>query len=244
MIRFNKRLNKRLNQRGQAGFITRLLLLALVGAIGAWGYMVSQSFETFQEFLTENKELKAALTRLTDENLIGYAKVVRQEENDGKLMTTLVFYQTSRENPDARVMEGEFTIEGDVAHFDALVVKFDDQMVLDNKARSIYLWRRIYSDYMPPSEGYPLAKEGEEPARYDDMLGEQTFWDKILLKKDYSQQFWASIWELANDTEKLKDFGITAVYGNAVYTKLEPGQVYQFKINDSGQIYPEAVKGF
>jgi hypothetical protein len=244
MVRHHKRLNKPLNQKRQAGFIVRLLLLALVLVIGVWGYMVSQSIETFQEFLTENKELKAALTRLTDENLIGYAKVVSQEEKDGKLMTTLVFYQTARDNPDARVMEGEFTLEGDVAHFDALVVKFDDKMVLDGQARSIYLWRRIYGDYLPPNEGFQLAKEGEEPTRYDDLLGEQNFWDKMLLKKDYSQQFWTSIWDLANDGDKLKEAGISAVYGNAVYTKLKLGQVYQFKINESGQIYPEVIKDF
>ncbi|MEZ5590383.1 MAG: hypothetical protein R3F53_06625 [Gammaproteobacteria bacterium] len=234
----------RLNMQRQGGFITRLLLLALVLAIGFWGYTVSRSVETFHEFLTENKQLKEALTRLTDENLIGYAKVVKQEQADDKLMTTLVFYQAARNDPDSRVLEGEFTIEGDIAHFDALVVKFDNQMVMDNKARSIYLWRRIYGDYMPPSEGFPLAEEGKEPARYDDLLGEQTFWDKIMLKKDYSEEFWRAIWGLANDTDKLKEFGITAVYGNAVYTKLEPGKLYQFKINDAGQIYPEVVKDF
>ena len=222
----------------------RLLLLALVLAIGFWGYTVSRSVETFHEFLTENKQLKEALTRLTNENLIGYAKVVKQEESDGNLMTTLVFYQTARNNPDARIMEGEFTIQGDIAHFDALVVKFDDKMVLDNKARSIYLWRRIYSDYIPPSEGYLLAQENKEPAQYEDLLGEQTLWDKLMLKKDYSDEFWAAIWDLANDTDKLKEYGINAVYGNAIYTKLAPGQLYQFKINDAGQIYPEVVKDF
>lgn len=162
-----------INRHHQQGFITRLLLLALVLAIGFWGYTVSQSVGTFREFLTENKQLKEAISRLTVENLIGYAKVIKQEEQEGKLMTTLVFYQTARDNPDARVLEGEFTIEGDVVHFDALIVKFDDQMVLDNKARSIYLWRRIYDEYTPAREGHQLQSEGAEPARYNDLTGEQ-----------------------------------------------------------------------
>ena len=234
----------RLHTQKQRGFITRLLLLALVIAIGFWGYTVSRSVETFNQFLSENKELKEAITRLTDENLIGYAKVIKQEEENGQLMTTLVFYQTGRDNPDARVMEGEMTIQGDIAHFDALVVKFDDQMVLDDKARSIYLWRRMYDEYTPASQGVTLNQEGKEPARYSDLIGEQTFWDKIMLKKDHSEEFWASIWDLANDTDQLKDYGITAVYGNAVYTKLIPGKLYQFKINDAGQIYPEVAKEF
>lgn len=228
----------------QQGFITRILLLALVIAIAFWGYTVSRSVETFSEFLSENKELKQAITRLTDQQLIAYAKVIKQEEQDGQLTTTLVFYQTGRDNPDARAMQGEVNIKGDIAHFDALVVKFGDQMVLDDKARSIYLWRRIYDEYTPAREGIPIDEEGKEPARYDDLIGEQNFWDKIMLKKDYSEEFWKNIWNLANDTDKLKEYGITAIYGNAIYTKLVPGQIYQFKINDSGQIYPEVTKSF
>lgn len=228
-------------RRQQSGFIFRFLLLILIVVIGLWGYSVYKASETFQEFLSENKELKEAITRLTEENQIGYAKVIKQEQVNGKPVTTLVFYQTKRDDPDSRIFEGEYTIEGDVAHFDALVVKFNDQMVLDQGQRSIFLWRRIYGEYMTPQQGFMLEQDGTEPARYSAMMGEQTLWDKVLLKKDYAKDFWSAVWDLANDTDSLKEHGITAVYGNAVYTKLEVGKIYQFKINDAGQIYPEVI---
>ena len=53
--------------------------------------------------------------------------------------------------------------------------------------------------------------------------------------------FWPEIWELSNDPDRLKDAGIQAIYGNAVYKKLRPGLIYVFKISPSGQLYPEVV---
>lgn len=225
----------------QRGF-GKLLLLVLLVVLGVWGFAVYRSAETFQQFLSENKELKAAITRLTQENQIGYAKVVEQTEQNGHTRTKLVFYQTDRDDSSQRVLEGEYTVDGDVVHFDSLVVKFDDQMVLDGKQRSVYLWRRIYGDDTAPSQGQPIEQPGEEPARYRDLLPDPNLWDKLLLKKDYSSRFWEAIWQLANDTEALKQYGIRAVYGNAVYTRLIPGKIYRFKINEAGQIYPEVVE--
>jgi len=34
---------------------------------------------------------------------------------------------------------------------------------------------------------------------------------------------------------------VTAVFGNAIYTKMEPGRVYVFKIGATGQIYPDVL---
>ena len=178
---------------------------------------------------------------MTQENQIGYAKVIRQERRNDNLFTTLVFYQTDRDDPLRRIFEGEYTIEGDVAHFDALIVKFDNAMVMGDQERSIYLWRRVYGEHMTPNEGFAIEQDGSAPARYQELLGEQNIVDKLLLKKDYAQQFWGSIWELANDREKLQEYGISAVYGNVNYVKLEPGLIYRFNITNSGQIYPEVI---
>jgi hypothetical protein len=46
---------------------------------------------------------------------------------------------------------------------------------------------------------------------------------------------------LANDVEKLQQYGITAVYGNVVYSQLKEGLIYVFKISATGQLSPEIV---
>jgi hypothetical protein len=188
---------------------------------------------TIHELLTENKHLKQAITNLTYEDQIGYAKVIAQEPNGGKILTTLKFIETARDDKLKTVLEKEYTIEGDIVYFDALIVKFGDKMVMDGKTKALYLWRRVYSNKMAPEQGFAVEEPGAEPQRYGDLL-------KVLPIKQ-KQLFWTHIWDLANDPDKLKEHDIEAIYGNAVYSKLKKGLIYVFKISPSGQVYPEVV---
>ncbi|MGB7951575.1 MAG: hypothetical protein WCH75_28150 [Candidatus Binatia bacterium] len=213
-------------------FVKAVIILAFitVGIIAVTGYF---GVKTITELLTENKQLKESLARLTEEDQIGYAKVVKQERKDGGLETTLKFVETARDDKSKRILEKEYTIDGDVVHFDALIVKFSSQLIIDGKERSLYLWRRVYGENMAPNTGYPIEETGQEPIRYKGLL------EKLRLKDQ--RTFWNAIWELSNDPQKLKQVGVQAIYGNAIYSKLRPGIIYVFKISNSGQVYPETV---
>lgn len=211
---------------------TVFVLLALVAFIIAAGTLFYGT-KTIHDLLGENKKLKQSLTMLTHEDQIGYAKVIRQETRAGKLYTTVRFVETARDNRLNTVLEKEYEIEGDTVHFDALIVTFSDQAVMDGKERSLYLWRRVYGENMSPAEGLAIEEEGTAPARYSDLLGR--------LRLSERKIFWSTIWDLANDPEALQHHGIKAIYGNAVYKKLRPGLIYVFKISVSGQVYPETV---
>jgi len=187
--------------------------------------------KTIHQLLTENRQLKTAITNLTDEDQIGYAKVLGQHQQDGKLFTTIRFVETDRDDNLKRVLEKDYLVEGDIVHFDALVVKFGRQMVMDGEQKALYLWRRVYGEKTAPEDGLTIEQPGREPQRYRDML-------KLLGKSD-RELFWQNIWELANDPEKLRRYGIEAVYGNVVYSRLTEGRVYIFKISPAGQVYPE-----
>ena len=209
--------------------------VSLAGLVigGVLGFAFLKTGLTIEALLTENKELKRAIENLTTEEQIGYAKVISQSEINGKRFTTLKFAETSREDPLEIVFESEFTMEGDVVHFDALIVKFSDEFVQDGKGRSLYLWRRVYGEYMPPSGGFPIEVHGREPERYRGLLS--------ALPMKHRELFWSEIWDLAHDKSALKKYGITAVFGNAVYTQLRPGLIYVFKISATGQVYPEII---
>lgn len=204
-----------------------LIVLALIGGTFFYGA------KTVNDLLAGNKKLKQAIASLTHEDQIGFAKVLKQETRDGRLYTTIRFVETARGDMLKKVLEKEYEIEGDVVHFDALIVTFDDQMVMDGKARSLYLWRRVYGENMSPSEGFDIEVPGSEPARYAELLRE--------LKLPEQKMFWDAVWELANDPEALSDHGIKAIYGNAVYKRLRPGLIYVFKIGNDGHVYPETV---
>ena len=213
-----------------------LPLIIIVAAIAGMAYLGRTPYKaiaTIQELLAENKELKQAITNLSREDQIGYAKVVGTEMKDGELFTTIKFVETARDNKLNKILEKEYTIAGDIIHFDALIVKFGSKMVMDGRTRALYLWRRVYGEKMTPAEGFAIEEPGAEPQRYKDMLE--------ALPIEHRKMFWSEIWELANDTEKLTEYDIDAIYGNAVYWKLREGLIYVFKINSSGQVYPEIV---
>jgi hypothetical protein len=189
--------------------------------------------KTIYELLAENKQLKQAITNLTQEEQIGYAKVIDQQIKDGQLFTTVRFVETARDDKLKKILEKDYTIEGDVIHFDALIVKFGDKMVMDGRARALYLWRRVYGEKMTPENGFAIEDPGKEPQRYNDLLQALPVREKDV--------FWSGIWSLANDPEKLKEYDIRAIYGNVVYSRLTKGLIYVFKISSVGQVYPEVV---
>jgi len=188
---------------------------------------------TIHELLAENKHLKQAITNLTHEDQIGYAKVISQEYSGGKLFTTIRFVETARDNKLKKVLEKDYTIEGDIIHFDALIVKFGNKMVMDGKEKGLYLWRRVYGEKTAPEDGFAIEEAGAQPARYDDILA--------LLSEKQQELFWSNIWDLANNPDKLREYDIKAIYGNVVYSRLRKGLIYVFKISSVGQVYPEVV---
>lgn len=189
--------------------------------------------KSIHDLLSENKKLKQAIVTLTQEDQIGYAKVLKQETRDGKLYSTVRFVETARGNPLETVLQKEYEIEGDIVHFDALIVTFSSQAVIDGKERALYLWRRVYGDTQAPAAGFAIEEQGVEPARYAGLLSRLRMRDQ--------KTFWSAIWDLANDPEALQQHGIKTIYGNAVYKKLKPGLIYVFKISPTGQLIPETV---
>ncbi len=188
---------------------------------------------TIHELLTENKQLKQAITNLTDEDQIGYAKVISQRDEDGRLRTTIRFVETARNDKTRKILQKEYTVEGDVVHFDALIVTFGDRMVMDGKSRALYIWRRIYGERMAPGDGFLIEEPGAEPKRYAGLLQ--------MLPAEHRQLFWTHIWDLANDPEQLRAHDIKAIYGSVIYHKLQEGLIYVFKISPMGHLYPEVV---
>jgi hypothetical protein len=229
---------EKLKIRRVAFYIMSLACLAAIAYIGhGWFYGAA----TIRELLTENKQLKKAITNLTLEDQIGYAKVISQwrepsqsgEKRDGKLFTNIKFVETARDDKLKKVLEKSYTVEGDIVHFDALVVRFGDKMVMDGKEKALYIWRRVYGENTAPENGQMIEESGKEPQRYKDLLK--------LLPENQRNLFWTNIWELANNSDKLKEYDIKAVYGNVVYSKLRRGLIYVFKISPTGQLYPETV---
>ena len=213
-----------------------LVLIPVLVFVAVFAYLARGFYYgamTIHQLLTENRQLKQAVTNLTQEDQIGYAKVVRQQVTDGQLLTTVKFVETARDDKTKRILEKEFTIEGDIIHFDALIVRFGDKMVMDGKTRALYLWRRVYGEKTAPEKAFAIEEPGAEPVRYAELL-------KVLPPRQRGM-FWSNIWDLANDPERLKQYDIKAIYGNVVYSRLRKDLIYVFEISSTGQVYPKVV---
>ncbi|MGZ0654422.1 hypothetical protein ACWPKO_17705 [Coraliomargarita sp. W4R53] len=213
------------------GTLVGLTALTVAAVLGLSFYFSSS---TIHSLLTENHELNRAISNLTQEEQIGFATVISQNTDAlGQVSTVLKFVQTAAGSPKEIVNEQVYVLQGDVVHFDALIVKFSDAYVREGKERALYLWRRIYDEQTPPEQGQAIEVPESAPERYYAIT-------KSLKLKDRNV-FWQAIWSLANDPKQLSEYGITAVFGNAIYTKVKPNKVYLFKIGATGQIYPEVL---
>jgi len=224
------------NQRG--GIIISLLVisalaLSLYGNREIFSYLLSKPA---YELINENKELKRAISNLTQESQIGYAKVIEQTIRDGKMYTRLRFIETDRHDPYKKILEKEYEIEGSVVHFDAIIIKFFNQMVMDGKEKSLYIWKRIYGEKINPENGFSIETEGKEPERYADIFNK--------LSIDARDKFWEKLWSLSDNPDQLREQGIKAIFGTVVYKRLRPNLIYVFKISNSGELYPETVPDF
>ena len=209
-----------------------LVLLAVVGAGGFfWHHFATD--RTIEELLVENEDLKAAINNLSQEDQIGYAKVLSQETRDGQLFTKILFVEADPEDFTKQILRKEYEIQGAVVHFDTLIVTFDGELVKDGKERAMYLWRRIYGEKQPPEQGFPIETAGQPSPRYAQLC------EKLSIEE--SQLFWDEIWQLSNNSKRLEKLGIKAVYGNAVYHQLKPGLIYIFKVSSTGSLYPEII---
>jgi cell division protein FtsB len=65
--------------------------------------------KTIHELLSENKHLKQAITNLTSEEQIGYAKVIAQETTNEQLLTTIKFVETARDDKLKTILEKEYS---------------------------------------------------------------------------------------------------------------------------------------
>ena len=220
--------------KSNSRWIGLLIALAVLLTAGIVGISLYHSSASIHELLTENHRLKQAVRNLAWEEQIGYACLQSQSYNEfGELQSVIRFVQTAAEDPQTIVSEQLLTVRGEVVHFDALIVKFGNAYVQDGSERALYLWRRIYGEHTSPADGAAIEIPGTAPERYYSIT------ESLQLK--HRDVFWEAIWALANDRSRLKEHGVTAVFGNAIYTRMQAGKVYLFKISSTGQIYPEIV---
>lgn len=216
------------------------LLFAAGGALLAW-WLLSPSGDPKDK--ARITELEGTVTRLEGEiakrevqlkylrqrrRVARVDQVVQtpEPESQGGAITSFRFQETDEAGKPLGAPQS-FSIRGDIAYFEALVVKFDDEFVERNdllKGSSLLLFRRIFGEHQAPADGFPLDAVGQRPPGYegDDAAGGAFYAD-----------LWSRFWEYSLDPEVARQAGVRAMHGEAPFVKLAPGKAYEIDLRSS-----------
>ncbi len=197
-----------------------ILLLAAAGGIWSASWWQGRAREAALRKVIERIEARSPVGRLRHAGTRG-----------GK---TLVAFREI--GPDGTSLpERTFEIDGDVIYVDALVVKFTDPHVEAGDAlrgKSIHLFRRLFGERQKPADGHPLTRSGAVPDAYrtEDVPDR------------FEREIWENFWRYANDPALAQSHGIETAFGEAVYTRVVRGNVYQLEIQHNGGILLKTVR--
>src|ERR1700722_8062167 len=111
--------------------LAKIIALGILVIAGSFGIVYYRNHNSaalqIEQLEQERNELQQFVQRLTSERRIARVLVTDQKQVGGALQTTLMFTEFSRDGPDLPVKE--FTIQGNEVHIDALVIKFDHDLV-------------------------------------------------------------------------------------------------------------------
>lgn len=177
-------------------------------------------------------QLNVSLSLLKVDKRVAQITVIRQQKDQmGRVQTEFAFQELDTEgNP--LYAPRNFQIEGDLLYVDFWVVKFEDKFVeiaeLD-RSTSICLFRRLFGEFQEPHDGFTLDAVGSRPLAYGSRR-----------PSEFELQLWGEFWTIASDRRRAAELGIRAAHGEAVSTRLQPGQMYrvQLRASDGLSIVP------
>jgi hypothetical protein len=202
-----------------------LLTLLLTGAAAlGWTLFVLQLGR--DDVARENSRLRETLARLGTEFRVADVHVLDQSGPRGRdRRTTFSFTRYARDG--SALPPSTFTVAGDIAYFDALVLKFDDAFVGSAdplRGRSLHLFRRVFGEFQAPADGFPLDAGSPDGVPEAMRLGLGSFEEKL----------WKRFWDYAANPELAASDGVRVAQGEAVYTRLEKGMSYRLTIEADG----------
>jgi len=224
--------------------IAALIVLGGITLVGYWQYTANQQVRTIAELKELKSQLEAQVAarqamiqRLSRSRRLAHVRIGEQPTNgDGTIAsTTLEFIEL--DDGGAEIDRQTFTVPGDVLFVDAWTVKFDPERVAEGDplmGKTLVLLRRIYSDRLPPTEGFLIDTPGAIPPGY--AAGEAGMFEKKV---------WEGFWSMASDAEVAAAMGVRVAQGEAVYKPVRTGQTYELVADAVGGISltPLAARG-
>lgn len=203
--------------------------LAVIGAVGLLAYKkYGETQATIGRLTAENVRLESVIQRLQLEERVAEILVTDQKVVDGKKQTRLLLVERDRSgNP---LPPRSFDVVGEQVHVDALVIKFDKELVKANdplRGHAILLLEKIYGDAQAPAEAQRIDEPGRIPSIYKNS-------DPSI--SNYEQTLWQEFWKLADSESLRKSRGVDVAHGVGVFGNLRSDRKYIITLTPDGNV--------
>ena len=245
-----------------------LLMTIIGGSIGVWlaekrystAYQVEKLEADKKQLQEEKLHLETFINRLAVEKHVANLRVKSQEIVKGELKTTVIFAELDRNGNDLPART--FTIDGDEVHVDAMVIKFDRELVGNDdslRGHSIALFHRLYSGKQTPEKGFPLNTPGDVPATYQ--LADKTKAKELTPAEEtqiarqinFEKDLWKNFWQMSEDATLRKMNGVRVANGTSMFHQqvkadtmftitLEADGGFNYDITPVREIYRDPIK--
>jgi hypothetical protein len=223
---------------GFLGWVRRVVLLLLLGAIAAGGFW-------FYQGRREVEVLKQIVSRLTAEERV--AEVAVQditEDAEGRMQKIhLKIVEIASGSQPLEPVYCDFSVN-DVIHFEALVIRLNDELIMDGEGKSIHLFRRAFAldDDGNTYESCVINRPREIPGGY-----KLDSTDPKALEVE--RRYWSKFWDYALDEKQRKRAGVKTAQIEAPATRFVKDKYYRIYLEHDGGLrieakpVPEVLKG-
>jgi hypothetical protein len=215
-----------------------LSTLIVGGGVGIWIYQDHYSTaRQVAKLEAQKKQLEDMIGRLSAEKRVADIVVTDQKASEGVLNTELLFVEYT--HTGSALPARSFTIKGKWVHIDAMVIKFDRELVKQNdplRGHSIALFTRMYGDHQSPADAFMIDEPGKIPAIYQ---------SPDSSANSFEQTLWNDFWKLAADENYRKSRGVRVAQGEGVWGPFDPGRLYTITLQADGglNLTSEPLKG-
>jgi len=220
----------------KAQLIRILAVCALVAGGGAlmWQYEHKWSEDAkraaeIHKLKKQNEQLECFVQRLTTEKRVADMVVCGQKKNGSAVEETSLMF-VEYDGQGGQLPPRYFTIKGNVAHIDALVIKFEQDFIKAGdplRGHSLVLFHRLYGDYQAPADGFMIDMPGKPPEVYRTPT-------RSPAASEFETQLWQDFWKLADDEAYRKEKGVRVAMGESPWTRFYPDKVYTLTLQADG----------
>jgi hypothetical protein len=203
-------------------------------------YQIEQLQQEKRQLEADKQHLQTVVQRLNDEKRVAEVLVTDQKTIDGIVHTTLLFDEYRHDG--STLPPRLFTIQGNTAHIDAMVIKFDRGLIAENdplRGHSIALFHRLFGDKQSPENAFPIDPPGKAPAIY------QPDPTAPLAQANFEKELWQNFWRLADDKDYRQSKGVRIANGQGIWGPFSPDRLYTITLDADGglNLTSEPLKG-